>query len=389
MNMKVCNTDSVASAPFRVLEVAPDPKMRFAGGPTAIAKSIMDWRDHFLSESICLEFFNSIVVDRAVTSQGKWTWQNIRSWFAFRSHLVRRVRRGEAIDLVHLHSSRGVAFLKDLLVSEEVAVRTKTRVVVHVHYAGIDDILPPNPVLAKMTMWLMRHGRAKYILLAARDEVDFARQSIDPSRLRTIPNFHFFEEIPEQCNNHKRTESQMQLLFIGSLGKRKGITDLIRALAGIDQNSYVLHVAGSYIDDETQAETERLIEELDIKSTIVFHGYISGGEKEALMRSTDVMLLPSYGEGMPVVILEAFSYGICVVTTDVGAISEVIEHECNGLLHQPGDIEALHSLILQMEQDRELLQRLKLGAYQSAGDYSPQSFRSQLMSVFKEWVEVN
>lgn len=385
MNTKVSKVDSHTPAALKVLEVAPDPKLRFAGGPTAIAKSIMGWSELFIEESICLEFFNSIVVDRKASSQGKWTLQNIRSWWAFRRHLVRRMRSGDAIDLIHLHSSRGVAFLKDLLVAEEVAFRTKTRVVVHVHYAGVQDILPPNPLLAKFTLWLMKRGRSKYILLAAKDESNFAQHAVDASRLKTIPNFHFFEEIPRLKSGSDGQSAPLQLLFIGSLGKRKGITDLIRALAGLEPGKCVLHVAGSFIDDETELEAERLIQEFNLESSIVFHGFISGEQKEALMRSTDVMLLPSYGEGMPVVILEAFSYGICVVTTDVGAIAEVIEHGKNGLLHCPGDIEALQSSITQLEQDRDLLQRLKLEAYSSASKYSPQSFRSELISAFNDW----
>jgi glycosyltransferase involved in cell wall biosynthesis len=389
MNLKKEITSSRVGAPVHVLQVAPDPKIRFAGGPTAIARSIMGWSNYFRAKGIELCFFNSVIVDRNNSSQGKWTIGNIRNFLAFRREFLKRILRGEPADIVHLHSSCGVALLKDLLVAEEAAWRTKTVIAVHVHYAGFEEILPSNLLFAKLTLWLMRYGRSNYILLSNKDREKFIKESIDSSRLKMIPNFHFIEEMPSLSHKQIEADVPLKLLFLGSLGKRKGITDLMRSLEGIENSKYKLHIAGTYIDDETESEVSSLIAGLGLEASVVFHGFTSGEEKEALMRATDVLLLPSYGEGMPVVILEAFSYGICVVSTPVGAIPEVVEHNQNGLLNKPGDITAIRATIQELVDDREHLNRLKRNAYQSAQTYSPQGFRDELTSTLIEWAGVN
>ena len=69
-------------------------------------------------------------------------------------------------------------------------------------------------------------------------------------------------------------------------------------------------------------------------------------EKNELYMGSDIFLLPTYAEALPIALLEAMSYGLPVITTPVGAIPEVIEDGVNGFLIKPGDAKALSEWII-------------------------------------------
>jgi len=73
---------------------------------------------------------------------------------------------------------------------------------------------------------------------------------------------------------------------------------------------------------------------------------VGGKDKDALLASADVLVLPSYIEGLPVCILEAMAVGVPVVSTTVGGIPEALENGACGTLINPGDVEALADAIV-------------------------------------------
>jgi glycosyltransferase involved in cell wall biosynthesis len=88
-------------------------------------------------------------------------------------------------------------------------------------------------------------------------------------------------------------------------------------------------------------------------------GWVSDSEKWAIYQKADLLILPSYEEGLPYVIIEAMASGLPIISTPVGGIPEVIKEGINGFLINPGDYEALANRIIQLVQNKEL--RLTIG----------------------------
>ena len=158
------------------------------------------------------------------------------------------------------------------------------------------------------------------------------------------------------CRNNK-PQKTINLLFLGLIGDRKGIFDLLDVLKKLDQKNqnFILTIAGN--GDIEKLNT--IIQKYNLNQKVKYVGWITGNEKEQLFKQTDIFILPSYGEGMPMSILEAMSYGIPVIATDVGGIPEVIIHEKTGILIPPGDKKALKQALQSLIYDSEL--RHKLG----------------------------
>ena len=143
--------------------------------------------------------------------------------------------------------------------------------------------------------------------------------------------------------------------FMGELSSRKGVKDLIHAFAKAENKNARLLVAGNG-DVECLA---LLCSELGISEKVEFLGWINKEQKLDLLARTDVVVLPSFAEGLPMSILEAMSVGLAVITTPVGAVEDAITHNVHGLLVQPGNIEQISDALSELAQNSD--KRTKFG----------------------------
>jgi glycosyltransferase involved in cell wall biosynthesis len=101
-------------------------------------------------------------------------------------------------------------------------------------------------------------------------------------------------------------------------------------------------------------EVRQLATQLDVSDRVVCPGWLNPERKNAELASGTVFILPSYAEGMPMALLEAMSWRLPVIATPVGGIPQVIEHDVNGLLVPPGDIDGLAANITRLMKDPAL-----------------------------------
>jgi glycosyltransferase involved in cell wall biosynthesis len=132
-------------------------------------------------------------------------------------------------------------------------------------------------------------------------------------------------------------------LLLGSLGRRKGHYDAIKAFTNVlvAHPTARLVFAGREEDPGATSALRALAETAGLANAVVFAGPVTGEAKLRLMHRAAVHILPSYGENMPISVLEAMAIGKAVVATRVGAIPELIGVDHAGVLIEPGDWQAL------------------------------------------------
>lgn len=119
---------------------------------------------------------------------------------------------------------------------------------------------------------------------------------------------------------------------------RKGIEVLLEALALLRQDGWrvTLRAVGDFETEEYRREIERVIERLDLRDAVTWTGFTRDVGSELVQM--DLFVLPSlFGEGLPMVVLEAMAAGVPVVATRVEGVPEVIRDGRDGLLAEPGD----------------------------------------------------
>lgn len=155
-----------------------------------------------------------------------------------------------------------------------------------------------------------------------------------------------FNPVPEIILT-KIEHSTCNFSFMGELSERKGIKDLIHAFAKSENKDARLLIAGNGDVESLVA----LCNELGISEKVEFLGWINKEQKLDLLARTDVVVLPSYAEGLPMSILEAMSVGLPVITTPVGAVEDAITHNEHGLLVNPGNVAQISDALSELAHD--------------------------------------
>lgn len=163
------------------------------------------------------------------------------------------------------------------------------------------------------------------------------------------PNVTF---IPYDSRNGK------YVIFIAYLMKNKGYKTLLEAYAMVCKKhpEWGLVIAGS---GEVE-EARRIAKNLDILERVDFTGWIDGEKKATMLANASCFCMASYMEGFPMSVLEAWAYGIPVLTTPVGGLPDVLEEGENALTFAPGNSEELSVQLDRIMQDNELVQKLIL-----------------------------
>jgi colanic acid/amylovoran biosynthesis glycosyltransferase len=159
------------------------------------------------------------------------------------------------------------------------------------------------------------------------DKLVVVRCGLDAREVRALP-------AREEASAAQAVDRPLRLLFVGRLVPEKGVLVLLWAVAelkrcGVEVDA-VLVGDGPY-----RAELEKEAQRLGIAGQIRFTGALTGAALAPLYRETDVFCLPSFAEGLPVVLMEAMANELPVVSSRLAGIAELVDHEGNGLLLPP------------------------------------------------------
>jgi glycosyltransferase involved in cell wall biosynthesis len=174
------------------------------------------------------------------------------------------------------------------------------------------------------------------------------------------------------------------VLFFGRIWPYKGLMHLVRAEPAISEAvpDVEIVIAG---EGEDVAKYRSAMVHPD--RFVVRNRYIPRNELAALLRSTDVVVLPYVDATQSGVVPLAFAYGKPVVATTVGGLPEMVEHGVTGLLVPPGDHVALADAVVRLLGDAELRQRMgAAGRRRACERWSPDAVAVATAAVYRDAV---
>lgn len=330
---------------MRLLLVGKGPPDR--GGIAAFLETLMDSP---LATRHDLRLLN--LTRDEVPGARKLTTANFRRTLAD-TRAVWRAAQGR--DLVHVHSAlaRNVTLLRAALLS--LAARARgCRVVVHAHSGRVEGWFtkPLRRRLARLAL-----APAHRVVAVAEGGHEVLSAALGPGRVALVPNGVDASAYGPPEPPH----SPPRILYAGVLTPRKGVTDLLRASALLTERgvAHQLLLAGGTPEEGAEAETE--IRRLVGPATRLL-GPQPHETMPALYRSVDVFCLPSWGEAMPLSLLEAMASGLAVVASRVGDIPRAVEDGVTGRLVAPRRPEALADSLQDLLADPELRRRMGAAA---------------------------
>ncbi len=256
--------------------------------------------------------------------------------------------RGQ-VSVLHVNvAERGSVARKGVLAG--VARLCGVPVVLHLHAAQIVAFHDALPWAGRWLVRRMFRTAALCVVLGEPWRRWVGSLGVPDERIRVLRN-----GVPRLSGWRARAQgAPFRLLFLGNLFERKGIADLLVALAHPGIPACTLLVAGGGDVGRYSARAEAL----GLGGRVRFAGWVDQAGAAACLAEADALVLPSYDEGLPLVILEALSLGVPVVTTPVGAIPEVLADGDTALLVPPGDVAALAAALRRLAGDPALAARL-------------------------------
>lgn len=239
--------------------------------------------------------------------------------------------------IIHIHLSWWVSAVRKFPFFL-IAFLFKKKIIIHVH-SGAEKIIK-NKVKFIYRIYFLK---AEYTIVLAESIKDKLLDRYNFKNIQVIYN-------PGINVEKKSGFKKKNILFAGTLYSVKGYSDLIRAFAEVVKShpDWTLTLAGNGEIDKARL----LCNELGITENVNFTGWIFGKEKDVLFSESSIFCLPSYSEGFPMAVLDAWVYGLPVITTPVGGLTDVIVDNQNALLFQPGDIESLTNCLIKMISDQ-------------------------------------
>lgn len=294
---------------------------------------------------------------------------------------IKRFLKTDKPDVVHIHMSYKGSFYRKYAI-HKLCQKKGIPDIVHLHGSEFQKWYSELNERTKNKVRTMLRECSAFIVLG--EKWDSVINNIEPktktvvvSNTVHIPNYTV-----------KWNDTKFQILFLGVLIKRKGVEDLIRAIGLLKENNQLSNlrfvIAGTGAEEE---HLRKLAKEQQIEQWTEFAGWTDGIAKEKYLKESQALVLPSYNEGLPIAVLEAISYGMPIIATDVGDMAAAVINDRNGFLVTPGNISELADRIVRLASDKEGYMRMSRKSKEiSESKFSDTSYFKEILNCYKKAV---
>ena len=270
-------------------------------------------------------------------------------YFTFR--LIYQLLMCPSIRVLHVHTSAGIAFFEKSLFVLIGRLFSK-RVLLHVHGGRFREFWESAGTVKRCLIRGLINCNHALIVLSPGMREYFLKTIASQTVLYLLPNAVKVEAPAEVLP----IDGKIIFLYVGHLKAEKGLLDLCEAFHSLP-NALAARCELRIMGVGDTPQNEKLVREAFLSAklpNVVFLGLKVGSEKWSDFIASDVFLLPSYSEDLPLTLLEAMAVGLPVIVTSVGAIPEVVKEGENGFLIPPGSPDILAEKIISMVDNPEM-----------------------------------
>lgn len=259
-------------------------------------------------------------------------------------------------NILHVHmSSRASFYRKSIFIN--ISKFYGKKVIIHMHGAEFEKFYRDECNQSNKKYIKKIFDKADKVIALSEEWAEFLKELCCEEKIQVIYNSIV---IPKSDKN--KDYKNNRVLFLGRLGTRKGIYDLIDVIPELikEDNNIIFNILG---DGEIEAVRELCIKR-NLSKNVRVLGWLKGEEKESAIRESTIFVLPSYNEGMPMSILEGMGYALPIVSTNVGGISKQVINNENGFLITAGDKDMLKNSLIKLIRSEQLKKKMGERSYE-------------------------
>jgi glycosyltransferase involved in cell wall biosynthesis len=284
--------------------------------------------------------------------------------------------------IVHIHGASRISFYRKYFLFLNIKYLLGRKVVYHIHGAEYHLFMEESSPFIKKCILNMLEQSDAVICLSIQWKDFFKKQA----NLKSIYILNNTISMPVEYIKTKQSD-KIIFLLLGRIGERKGIFDLINVIG--ENQDYFRDKIKVIIGGD--GEIERMLNEIrqyNIEDIIDYVGWVSGDDKDKLLIKSDVNILPSYNEGLPISILESMSYKMPIISTDVGGISTIVKNNYNGFLIEAGDIKELFNSMKYFIENKTKIAEYGNNSFEIIQDFLPEKVIKDLHKIYDALLKV-
>jgi glycogen(starch) synthase len=317
------------------------------------------------------------------------TWVLLFNHF-FEKRVGQLAKEFGAPDIVHIHDW--------LTVSSGIAAKQMLRVPLvmtfHSTEASRSSHSPsPESAMVEGLEWWGSYEAARVIAVSGWMKTEVASLfKTPPGKVVEIPNAvdpqKFEVEVDSRAirKKWKISDGEKLITAVGRLTAQKGFDDLVRAYPIIKRSvpaSRLLVVGDGYM----RGDLESLAEQEHVRDSTIFAGFISEPDLVGVLKSSDVVVVPSRFEPFGIIALEAMAAGVPVVVSRVGGLAEIVEDMVDGIEMEPNNPSAIAEATARVLSDGALASRLAEKGREKAKAYSWEGAARKTLETYNEAVQ--
>lgn len=297
-------------------------------------------------------------------------------WYLFKGYLKFLINLPFA-KIIHIHLSEPNSAKRKLLFFVPAYLFGK-KIIAHFH------AFSPDSTINGKNRWVYKYifSRVKKVIVLSEFWKNAVYEAFHTDNIEVVYN---------PCSkvlNNKVYPKQKHILYAGTINARKGYADMIHAFAKIadEHKDWKIVFAGN---GEVE-QGKQLAKDLGIEKQCLFLGWVNGEKKDCAFKEASIFCLPSYAEGFPMAVLDAWAYGLPVITTPVGGIPDVAKDKENMLLFTPGDTDKLAKNMQKLITDKEVYDKIQKASIDFAKNkFSIEEINKRIGTIYKQMLNVN
>lgn len=294
--------------------------------------------------------------------------------------VILKITFDKSIKIVHIHGASYRSFYRKYLFFFIVKKIFRKKVIYHIHGGKFDLFYDKaNKKLRKKIRYFLEG--VDLVICLSKEWEEYFLSEFNIQQIEVLNNIIQKPDLSQKRS--KKRNSKIKALFLGTIGKQKGTWDILDVIAKYTDEllpCFELLIGGN-------GDVKKLndyIRKYDLAKIVKYVGWIQKKDKHEALLASDIYLLPSYHEGLPISILEAMSYRLPIITTNVGGIPQLVKDFENGFLIQPGNQKELIDTIRYFISNRDKLISFGKKSEELVSDFLPKKVIDKLKNIYQD-----